>query len=139
MSRKLFITFGTLFILSALLIACAGEQGVPGQIGPAGPAGPQGPAGPPGDDASTRLDYVGSEKCGECHENEYAKFVLSGHPYKLTAVDGEAPSFPYDDVTGGVSSRSPRLTNTLLREPSVNSPRSLKNRTSSSPLSCASR
>lgn len=86
---------------AGLLMACA-SQPAEGPIGPAGPAGPQGPAGPPGDDASVRLEYVGSEKCGQCHEEQYAKFVLSGHPYKLTKIDGEAPEFPYDNVTGGV-------------------------------------
>ncbi len=88
---------------ASLLIACSVEV-VEGPIGPAGPAGPQGPAGPPGDDASVRLAYVGSEKCGQCHEEQYSKFVLSGHPYKLTRVEGEAPEFPYDNVTGGVQS-----------------------------------
>ena len=86
-----------------LLTACAGEPGIQGPVGPAGPAGPQGPAGPPGDDATVRLDYVGSEKCGACHEDAYATFMLSGHPYKLSkVVNGEAPVFPYDAVTGGI-------------------------------------
>ncbi|MCP4285910.1 MAG: hypothetical protein GY792_15885, partial [Gammaproteobacteria bacterium] len=87
-----------------LLLGCTGPQGLEGPIGPAGSAGPQGPAGPPGEDASVRLEYVGSEKCGECHEAEYQKFILSGHPYKLTKiVNSEPPAFPYDDVTGGVT------------------------------------
>ncbi|RMF42121.1 MAG: hypothetical protein D6755_11815, partial [Anaerolineae bacterium] len=48
------------------------------------------------------------EKCGECHEEEYNKFVLSGHPYKLSkVVDGQPPTFPYDAVTGGAPANPP--------------------------------
>lgn len=101
MSRKFITSLGLLFLFSSLLIACA-PQVVEGPIGPAGPAGPQGPAGPPGNDASVRLEYVGSEKCGQCHEAAYASFTLTGHASGLTAVDGAAPEFPYDDETGGV-------------------------------------
>ena len=101
MNLKKFLLVLLVIGTAALLMACSSEPPA-GPIGPAGPAGPQGPAGPPGDDASVRLNYVGSEKCGQCHEEQYAKFVLSGHPYKLTKIDGEAPEFPYDNVTGGV-------------------------------------
>ncbi|NJN45022.1 MAG: hypothetical protein HC806_10090 [Anaerolineae bacterium] len=105
MPRKLFTFISLMLLIAALLIAgCAvGEQGPEGPLGPAGPAGPQGPAGPPGENASVRLDYVGSEKCGECHEEAYAKFILSGHPYKLVKIeDGQPPVYPYDNVTGGL-------------------------------------
>ncbi|GAB4580250.1 MAG: hypothetical protein Fur0022_29890 [Anaerolineales bacterium] len=93
-----------LLIATVVLAGCvAGPQGVPGLAGPAGPAGPQGPAGPPGEDASVRLEYVGAEKCGECHEEAYAKYTLSGHAANFTKiVDGQAPTYPYDSVTGGV-------------------------------------
>jgi hypothetical protein len=54
-------------------------------------------------DATARQEYLGSEQCGECHEGQYARFKLSGHPYKLTKVEnGQPPTFPYDAVTGGV-------------------------------------
>jgi hypothetical protein len=87
----------------SLLTACVGGEGVEGPVGPAGPPGPPGPAGPPGDDASLGQSYVGSEKCASCHEAQYATFVLSGHPYKLTRIfNGDAPSYPYDAITGGV-------------------------------------
>jgi hypothetical protein len=85
------------------LVSCAGAQGDAGPVGPAGAPGPLGPAGPPGVDATASQEYIGSEKCGECHEAEYSKFVLSGHPYKLTKIEnGEPPSFPFDSITGGV-------------------------------------
>ena len=87
-----------------LLAACTAEPGPAGPVGPAGPAGPMGPVGPAGDDAAANLAYVGSEKCGDCHEEIYGRFMLSGHPYKLTKIaDGEAPAFPYDAITGGLS------------------------------------
>ncbi len=85
------------------LMGCAGPQGDAGPVGPAGAAGPIGPVGPPGVDATASQEYIGSEGCGECHEEEYSKFVLSGHPYKLTKIEnGEPPQFPFDSRTGGV-------------------------------------
>jgi hypothetical protein len=104
MKRNNYITAGLLLIFATIFIAgCASSQVLEGPVGPAGPAGPQGPAGPPGEDASVRLEYIGSNKCGGCHEEAYAKFVLSGHPYKLVKIeDGQPPAYPYDNVTGGV-------------------------------------
>ncbi|UCG26604.1 MAG: hypothetical protein JSW55_07795, partial [Chloroflexota bacterium] len=88
---------------SLVLAACAASQGPEGPVGPAGPAGPEGPPGPAGEPASVSQTYVGSDQCGSCHEDQYATFVLSGHPYKLTKIEnGQPPVFPYDDVTGGV-------------------------------------
>ncbi|HNB50869.1 MAG TPA: multiheme c-type cytochrome [Anaerolineales bacterium] len=106
MPRKILFIVGLILITTALFIAgcSAGPQGSEGPIGPAGPAGPQGPAGPPGEDASVRLEYVGAEKCGECHEDAYAKYTLSGHASNFTkVVDGQAPVYAYDNVTGGIS------------------------------------
>lgn len=95
---------GVLLLTLLLLAACAAESGPPGPVGPAGPPGPMGPVGPAGDDATANLAYVGSEKCGSCHEEIYARFMLSGHPYKLTKIeDGQPPVFPYDDLTGGLT------------------------------------
>ena len=34
--------------------------------------------------AHAKKDYVGSQKCFSCHEDQYNDFVVSGHPYKLT-------------------------------------------------------
>ena len=99
--NRLLLT-GVLVAAAFVLFACAQPQPAEGPIGPAGPAGPQGPAGPPGEDASVRLEYTGSEKCGQCHESAYASFILTGHASALTAVDGEAPALPYDRETGGV-------------------------------------
>ena len=95
-----------LFLFVALaLLGCRGPEGPPGPVGPAGAPGPVGPPGPSGEDASASQTYVGSETCGDCHEETYERFMLSGHPYPISRVeDGEAPTFPYDDRTGGIPS-----------------------------------
>jgi hypothetical protein len=41
------------------------------------------------------LDYVGSEKCSECHADHYSRFAESGHPYKIAKVSGKKPNIPY--------------------------------------------
>ena len=93
-----------LFAAAMLLLGCSGPQGVDGPVGPAGAPGPMGPIGPAGTDATASQEYIGSESCGECHEEQYSRFVLSGHPYKVTKIEnGEPPSFPYDSQTGGVN------------------------------------
>jgi Cytochrome c554 and c-prime len=57
------------------------------------------PADPP------ELAYAGSDACGACHVDNHAMWTHSGHPYKLTKLDGAAPtSFPdpsafFDDAT----------------------------------------
>ncbi|MDX2472302.1 MAG: multiheme c-type cytochrome [Candidatus Krumholzibacteria bacterium] len=38
------------------------------------------------------IAYVGSDACLVCHSGQYEKWVESGHPYKLIAINGEAPS-----------------------------------------------
>ena len=87
------------------LLGCAGPRGEPGPVGPAGATGPIGPVGPPGSDATASQAFIGSEECGQCHEAQYSKFVLSGHPHLLTKIEnGAAPTFPHDDVTGGIPS-----------------------------------
>lgn len=94
----------SLFLLVLALSACTTVQGPEGPVGPAGPRGREGIQGPPGEAATAGQTYVGSERCGSCHEDQYAKFALSGHPYKLTKIEnGEPPAFPYDAVTGGLS------------------------------------
>ena len=92
-------------IAAAMLIGCSASSGPEGPVGPAGPAGSEGPPGPKGDAASSSQTYIGSDRCGSCHAEEYEKFSLSGHPYKLTKIEnGQIPSFPYDEITGGVAS-----------------------------------
>ncbi len=101
--RRFGVIVGMLMLVSLVLTACAGPQGPQGPQGPAGPQGPQGPPGPPGKDATAAQDYVGSEKCGECHEEIYNEFIKSGHPYKLTKIEnGQPPTYPFDAITGGV-------------------------------------
>lgn len=82
-----------------------GEKGEDGEIGEKGEMGEQGEAGAQGEPGVSWQppQYVGSAKCGECHEAQYDKFLLSGHPYKLNkVVNGEKPTYPYDDKTGGL-------------------------------------
>ena len=43
----------------------------------------------------TTLDFVGSQKCGECHKDHYDRFAESGHPYKIVKVSGAKPNIPY--------------------------------------------
>jgi hypothetical protein len=102
MHRKALMTAGVMVLVAAALAACAGPQGPAGPAGPPGPAGPegpQGPPGPPGEPASISAEYVGSKTCGSCHEAIYAKFMKSGHPYKLNkVVDGKPPEYPFSQV-----------------------------------------
>ncbi len=91
-----------LIVITALLIGCAGPEGIEGPVGPAGATGPMGPAGPPGVDATASQEFVGSDRCGECHEDAYGKFILTGHANDLIKVESAPPVYPYDDVTGGV-------------------------------------
>ncbi|MCA9925122.1 MAG: hypothetical protein KC421_22265 [Anaerolineales bacterium] len=102
--KKQTVLFGFLFII-LLTTACTGAVGPAGPVGPAGAPGPIGPVGPAGEDATASQAYVGSETCGQCHEDIYARFQLSGHPYKLTKIEaGQPPVFPYDEITGGIPS-----------------------------------
>ncbi|MBI4705668.1 MAG: hypothetical protein HY744_31640 [Deltaproteobacteria bacterium] len=49
------------------------------------------------------VSFVGTEKCKACHADQYNRFMKSGHPYKLSKVEGgKAPTRPFDVVTGGV-------------------------------------
>lgn len=103
MRRRAPLYFALLLAVAAVFLgACRGAEGPAGPVGPAGAPGPVGPPGPPGEDASASQAYVGADRCADCHEEIAARFTLSGHAHPLTAVDGAAPSFPYDDVTGGI-------------------------------------
>lgn len=93
-----------LILLLTLMAACSQPVTEYGPVGPAGPAGPMGPVGPAGENASASQEYVGADRCGQCHEEQYETFILSGHPYKLTKIEaGQPPVFPYDAETGGVT------------------------------------
>jgi len=53
-----------------------------------------------GPDVPTQLAYIGSQACAECHQDNYDKFIKSGHPYKLNKViDAKAPIYPYSTLT----------------------------------------
>lgn len=105
MNWKLGISMGSIIAVLLLFLAgCSPDPGPAGPVGPAGPPGPIGPVGPAGDDASANLEYVGAEKCGDCHEEVYARYSLSGHAHALTKIeDGAPPQFPYQEETGGLS------------------------------------
>jgi hypothetical protein len=44
--------------------------------------------------------YVGSATCATCHETIHDTWVESGHPYKLTKVEGEAPTTSFPSFAG---------------------------------------
>ncbi|MEN8006343.1 MAG: multiheme c-type cytochrome [Candidatus Krumholzibacteriota bacterium] len=46
------------------------------------------------------LDYAGSDKCMACHQDHYDRWVKSGHPFKLTKIEGESPDllFPAESM-----------------------------------------
>lgn len=72
-----------------------GPQGEPGAQGPQGPAGPAGQAGL----SYTPATYVGRATCEECHEELYASYMETGHPWQLNkVVDGEPPAYPFSEV-----------------------------------------
>src|SRR3990172_8033626 len=103
MRRSKFIWFGLVAVVALVLAGCAGPQGEQGPPGPAGPPGPEGPQGPPGPagggGGGVGAEYVGSETCGQCHEQIYETFRKSGHPYKLNkVVDGQPPAYPFTEL-----------------------------------------
>lgn len=98
MSRKTLILIG-LLLLALATASCAGPEG---PEGPAGPAGPEGAVAEAEEMAAavTGAEYISSAACGECHEDNYAAFMQSGHPYKLNpVVDGQPPEYPFTEVT----------------------------------------
>lgn len=100
-----------LFLISLFVIGCQGSTGPAGPVGPAGPAGPAGLPGPQGEPATASQTYVGAEVCGDCHDNEFAKFTLSGHANALFRIaDEQPPVFPYDAETGGIAEPPPGYT-----------------------------
>lgn len=52
-----------------------------------------------GPDIPTTLEFVGSDACKQCHQENYDMFIESGHPYKLNKVSGEAPTYPFTTLT----------------------------------------
>ena len=108
------MVFTIMLVSLVLLAACAagavgpvgpqgppGPQGAPGEAGPPGPMGPAGPSGPQGEAGLSypAPTYVGSDACQECHEELYASYKMTGHPYKLNrVVDGQPPEYPFSEV-----------------------------------------
>jgi hypothetical protein len=79
-----------------------GPSGPPGPIGPSGPAGEQGPIGPKGDAGLdyTAPAYVGRDACKECHADQHAAYMTTGHAFALSKIaDGAAPMFPESEVS----------------------------------------
>jgi hypothetical protein len=97
-------------VFALLLAACSGQEGPPGPVGPEGPQGIPGPSGQEGEPglpgpagqagvSYSPPEFVGSQACAECHQDLYDSFMLSGHPYKLTAiVDGQPPEYPFTEI-----------------------------------------
>ncbi len=97
-------------ILFALVLAgCVGPEGPTGEIGPDGVRGPAGMDGQNGEDGTdgsdgqdgtdgqdgqdlTIPDFVGSDVCGACHEEQYNKQIRSGHAFAMLATGGAAPA-----------------------------------------------
>lgn len=97
------LLLASLLLLLILVSAACAAEGEPGPVGPAGAPGPVGPPGPAGEDASASQSFVGSETCGDCHEEIYARFAETAHAHALTAITGDAaPAFPTDEITGGI-------------------------------------
>ena len=46
------------------------------------------------------LAFVGSETCGGCHADHHNRWTDSGHPYKLTKIEGAAPVDLFPDFSG---------------------------------------
>jgi len=43
--------------------------------------------------------FAGSDKCMSCHQDNYDRWVKSGHPYKLTKIEGESPDLLFPEGT----------------------------------------
>ncbi|MBT4291107.1 hypothetical protein HOD41_00315 [bacterium] len=58
------------------------------------------------------LGYAGSDACAVCHTEKHDQWVNSGHPYKLTPVNGEAPTdqFPAHSMYANDSTNPPNGT-----------------------------
>ncbi len=48
--------------------------------------------------ASPVAAYVGSDVCANCHGSQHAKWIESGHPYKLIKIFDEAPTHSFPDI-----------------------------------------
>lgn len=97
----------------------AGKDGAAGAAGAAGDKGDKGDTGAAGADGKDGTDgkdwepasYAGSAVCSACHSGHAAAFAKMGHGYKLTkVVNGQAPVFPFDSITGGVPATLPKQT-----------------------------
>lgn len=98
-----------LLFMAVVLAACEGQvgpqgpQGPPGSQGPPGPTGPAGAPGEPGPAGQDGLsfvpaEFVGTQACAECHGDLVDSFNQTAHANIMTAVDGEAPDFPFSNV-----------------------------------------
>lgn len=51
-------------------------------------------------DDDDEIHFVGSDKCKMCHKEIHASYALSGHPFKIRPLDGDAPDFPPGTSSG---------------------------------------
>ena len=91
--NKLLLLVSILLVVTALAVACASEETAPTSTPAVSPA-------------AIEAGYVGSEKCGQCHADEYSSFQVSGHPWKLktaeVAKDNPLPlpeGYTWDDIS----------------------------------------
>ncbi len=45
------------------------------------------------------LAFAGSDKCMTCHQDNFDKWVKSGHPYKLTKIEGVRPDLLFPEMS----------------------------------------
>jgi len=109
MKKYSWLTLSVFLLITIFLTACSGPQGAQGLDGPAGPPGPEGPqgpvgdpgpAGPAGEPGPSGASYVGSQTCGGCHQEIYATFLKTGHPWALNKISGaQAPDYPSTNIS----------------------------------------
>ncbi len=77
------ISIASLGVVLALA-GCGGDGGGGGGGGAGGPA----------------ASFVGSSVCGQCHDQQFAAWQDSGHPYKLTKIEGVSPVDKFPAFSG---------------------------------------
>lgn len=55
--------------------------------------------------------WMGSETCGNCHEETYNSWFNHGHHYTLSLIDSAAPEYPFQYNSGQNNVENPPLVN----------------------------
>ncbi|RME70234.1 MAG: hypothetical protein D6784_17020 [Chloroflexi bacterium] len=99
---KRYVLLAALLVAAVLVVSCGvmaqPEQALNTSVETAAPAAPA--ADQPVEALTFEApQYVGAEKCKECHEEIYDSASKTGHFYKLNkVVDGKPPEYPYSEV-----------------------------------------